>query len=138
MSLMFFDPTENRGMYLDPAGVSSYWDDDFDVSSFANSIRGAPQETVGNADSDTIFRLREGIERFLITDINNAGASAKAQSTVFIMWDQVSSAPEGYNHIPGGSNVLFMDGHVEFEKYPGKAPVTRSKAYLSACLQRTG
>ena len=28
------------------------------------------------------------------------------------------------NHIPGGSNVLFMDGHVEFVKYPGKFPMT--------------
>ena len=24
-----------------------------------------------------------------------------------------------FNHIPGGSNVLFMDGHVEFVRYTG-------------------
>jgi prepilin-type processing-associated H-X9-DG protein len=22
-----------------------------------------------------------------------------------------------FNHVPGGSNVLYMDGHVEFRKY---------------------
>ncbi|HUW60558.1 MAG TPA: H-X9-DG-CTERM domain-containing protein [Candidatus Bathyarchaeia archaeon] len=26
------------------------------------------------------------------------------------------------NHIPGGNNVLYMDGHVEFIKYPGATP----------------
>ena len=35
----------------------------------------------GTAGGDTLYRLREGIERFLITDINNPGASAQAQST---------------------------------------------------------
>jgi prepilin-type processing-associated H-X9-DG protein len=28
------------------------------------------------------------------------------------------------NHIPQGGNVLFMDGHVEFLRYPGKWPMT--------------
>ena len=73
----------------------------------------------------TIYRLREGIERFLITDINNPAASAKAQSEIWVMTDAISKGESIniYNHIPGGCNVLFMDGHVEFIKYPGKAPV---------------
>ena len=71
----------------------------------------------GNGGSSTIYRLMEGIERFMITDINNPGASAQAQSTVFIMFDHVSTAPQFYNHVPGGSNVLYMDGHVEFIRY---------------------
>lgn len=45
---------------------------------------------VGNGGSDIIYRLREGIERFLITDINNAAQSAQAQSTVWIMGDQIA------------------------------------------------
>lgn len=32
----------------------------------------------GNGTSDTIYRLREGVERFMITDINNPAASNKA------------------------------------------------------------
>ncbi len=78
----------------------------------------------------TIYRLREGIERFFITDINNPAASNKAQSEVWIMSDDVNSQPEFMNHIPGGGNVLFMDGHVEFIRYPGESPVCR----LWACL----
>ncbi|MBX3179578.1 MAG: hypothetical protein KF886_19655 [Candidatus Hydrogenedentes bacterium] len=72
----------------------------------------------------TAMRLREGIERFLITDINNPGASAKAQSEVVIMFDLISTFAQEYNHIPGGTNVLFLDGHVEFSKFPGEFPAT--------------
>jgi prepilin-type N-terminal cleavage/methylation domain-containing protein/prepilin-type processing-associated H-X9-DG protein len=67
----------------------------------------------------TVYRLREGIERFFITDINNPAGSAMAQSEVPVMWDAVAIVPEMFNHIPGGSNVLYMDGHVSFERYPG-------------------
>jgi len=90
----------------------------------------------GNGNSNTVFRLREGIERFLITDINNAGASSKAQSDVHIMWDQSSSYPAGFNHIPGGSNVLYMDGHVEFLRYEDKVPVKAANAHIWGAIQQ--
>lgn len=78
----------------------------------------ATGKSAGNGAGNTIYRLREGIERFLITDINNPAASARAQSDTFIMIDAVSTNVQDYNHLPGGSNVLFMDGHVEFQRYP--------------------
>ncbi len=73
----------------------------------------------GNGGSNTIYRIREGIERFLITDINNPSASQNAQSSVFVMFDQFSAygAIDFFNHLPGGCNVLYMDGHVEFVRY---------------------
>lgn len=80
----------------------------------------------GNGESETIYRIREGVERFMITDINNPAASAQAQSTIIVMSDLLSNtgADQLFNHIPGGCNVLFMDGHVEFQKYQpeGDAP----------------
>jgi len=73
----------------------------------------------------TVYRLREGIERFFITDINNPAGSSMAQSSIPIMWDTaakgipgISNTATEFNHIPGGSNVLFMDGHVQFARYP--------------------
>jgi prepilin-type N-terminal cleavage/methylation domain-containing protein/prepilin-type processing-associated H-X9-DG protein len=75
----------------------------------------------GNGYGDTLYRLREGVERFMITDINNPGASAMAQSTLPIMMDQFATDVTEFNHIPGGSNVLYMDGHVEFLRYEEKA-----------------
>ncbi len=80
-----------------------------------------PEVPVGNGNQvgGTIYRLREGIERFMITDINNAAGSAVAQSDLPVMWDR-SIQVEGFvfNHIPGGANVLYMDGHVKFMRYP--------------------
>ena len=66
---------------------------------------------------ETAYRLREGIERFLITDINNPAASAKAQSELAIMWDSIAPHASHFNHIPGGVNSLYMDGHVEYVRY---------------------
>jgi prepilin-type processing-associated H-X9-DG protein len=77
----------------------------------------------GNGGGNSVMRLKEGVERFMITDINNPAAGAKAQSTMFIMWDRLTTNISKYNHVPGGSNVLYMDGHVEWIKYPGKDPV---------------
>ena len=75
----------------------------------------------GNGGGNTIYRIREGVERFLITDINNPGASAQAQSTVAISWDVICDEPNHFNHVPGGGNVLYMDGHVTFLRWPGSA-----------------
>ncbi|NIA14715.1 MAG: DUF1559 domain-containing protein [Nitrospiraceae bacterium] len=75
----------------------------------------------------TIYRLREGIERFSITDINNPAASAQAQSEIAIMLDWLTSDmsdDNAFNHLPGGSNVLYLDGHVEFVRYKAEWPVT--------------
>ena len=95
---------------------------------------------VGSGGGLTHMRLKEGIERFMITDINNPAGSAQAQSELPVMWDyasaniRVEGAEYGhgavaFNHIPGGSNVLYMDGHVEFQRYPGgKFPGNRPSA----------
>ena len=82
---------------------------------------------IGTGGGSNVLRIKEGAERFLITDINNPAGSAQAQSDMPVMWDQVMTSSGDtefileklkYNHPPGGSNVLFMDGHVEFQKYP--------------------
>lgn len=90
----------------------------------------------GNGGGSTLMHLKEGIERFMITDINNPAASAKAQSSVWIMWDRLSTKPENFNHLPGGANVLYMDGHAEYMKYSqnGPAPVNESVAVFDAAI----
>lgn len=86
--------------------------------------------SIGNGGSNTIYRLREGIERFMITDINNPGASALAQSDIATVSDSVATTVSAFSHVPGGGNVLYMDGHTEFIKYPGKHPITKAYAIL--------
>ncbi len=91
-----------------------------------------PSSLMGLIDNDisygsplniTIYRLREGIERFFITDINNPAASALAQSEIAIMNDDTNGRIDSFNHVPGGGNVLYLDGHVTFLRYPGEWPV---------------
>ena len=88
----------------------------------------------GNGGGSTIYRLREGIERFMITDINNPAGSARAASTIPVMYEAPSETPSNFNHIPGGGNCLYMDGHVEFLKYPAKFPMASDYAELLRAL----
>jgi prepilin-type N-terminal cleavage/methylation domain-containing protein/prepilin-type processing-associated H-X9-DG protein len=99
--------------------------DDVDAD---QTLAGHP--TLGDLE---LYRLREGIERFLITDINNPAGSAIAQSQLAVMWDIVAMDVAWFNHVPGGANVLFMDGHVQFIRYPSETfPVTPDFARLAS------
>lgn len=116
------DAARDSDMNVADSTISGYF------AYYVNSIVGAkyPQYATvtsrGNAGGNTIFRLKEGVERFMITDINNPAASAMAQTELPIMWDVVKGSidtdTEEFAHVPGGANVLFMDGHVQFRKYP--------------------
>jgi prepilin-type N-terminal cleavage/methylation domain-containing protein/prepilin-type processing-associated H-X9-DG protein len=97
----------------------------------------------GCARGGTIYRLKEGIERFMITDINNPAATAMAQSEMPIIWDMISAKPgslASYNHVPGGCNVLYFDGHVEWIRYPNRDrfPCTESWPQLFAWVYDYG
>jgi len=100
-------------------------DSDTQVPDFIQDIATGP---IGTAGGDKHLRIREGIERFMVTDINNPGASARGQSDLPVAWDYVGgvlgdggawSVMQYFNHLPGSANVLYLDGHVEFEKFPG-------------------
>jgi prepilin-type N-terminal cleavage/methylation domain-containing protein/prepilin-type processing-associated H-X9-DG protein len=79
-------------------------------------------------------RVREGIERFFITDTNNPAASATAQSAIPVLCDELGANlrrdRNRFNHTPGGCNVLYMDGHVSFVRYPGEWPVTVAMTFV--------
>jgi prepilin-type N-terminal cleavage/methylation domain-containing protein/prepilin-type processing-associated H-X9-DG protein len=93
--------------------------------------RALSDEDITTDSGKTLYRLREGIERFFISDINNPAASAKAQSEIYMMYDYMATSVTLFNHVPGGANFLYMDGHVEFAKL-GTAPATRALAVLIA------
>lgn len=119
-------PTQLISLYFAviPPGTDSQWEPD--PAKLDADATNLFYQTSGNGRGNTIYRLRDGIERFLITDINNPAASAKAQSEIIIMSDLLSNTGSDalFNHIPGGCNVLYMDGHVEFLRYEaeGDAP----------------
>lgn len=124
---------------VDPALVTGFvnaiWD-------FISRVRDTSPGNLYRMDEDisasgyTLYRFREGIERFLITDINNPAASNRAQSELAVLSDIVNSKLEDtggqFNHIPGGGNVLYMDGHVDFLRYPNEWPISPLVAGLNA------
>lgn len=125
---MLYDLIFSVGPYValgDPAGFKAEADRDRHVT---------PGN--GNRGSDTVYRVREGIERFMVEDVRNAGATALSQSEIFVMWDNVSTNVAMFNHVPGGCNVLYMDGHVEWVKYPGPPPVSRVLAAIAGIFEQ--
>ncbi|HOF41425.1 MAG TPA: DUF1559 domain-containing protein [Candidatus Hydrogenedentes bacterium] len=70
----------------------------------------------GSFGGDTFLRLREGVFREM----------GGQPSQVPVMFDaaSISGVATKFNHIPGGCNVLYMDGHVVFIRCPGQFPIT--------------
>lgn len=125
-----------------------YGNDGLSLANFGEGV----DLTLDDGRDVTLQGLKEGIERFMITDINNPAGAVAAQSTIAIIWDNARAGGEGvtiydddgiatfpvgagagaispddFNHLPGGANVLFMDGHVEFAKFPTE---NGSKAFM--------
>ena len=102
-----------------PAGIGllRIAERDWDVS----PVNGVP---AGNGGGDRIYRIKEGNERFMVTDVNNPQTSAMAQSTIWGMMDVFGNYQniKYFNHVPGGCNVLFMDGHVDWIPYVAPPP----------------
>ncbi|MFA6239361.1 MAG: prepilin-type N-terminal cleavage/methylation domain-containing protein [Candidatus Hydrogenedentales bacterium] len=73
----------------------------------------------GPGGSDTFYRTRIGVGRMFISNINDPAKDAVADSKIPVMFDSVSvQGSVVMPHQPLGGNVLFLDGHVEFRKYP--------------------
>ncbi|MFA6240700.1 MAG: DUF1559 domain-containing protein, partial [Candidatus Hydrogenedentales bacterium] len=100
---------------------------DDDVEAFAEAYRattasgGEFEDNLTSAahaagiGSGTVYRLKEGVEVKITNDKN---ASVTTQADIPVLIERVG------HHLPLGANVLYMDGHVEFIKYPGKWPMT--------------
>jgi prepilin-type N-terminal cleavage/methylation domain-containing protein/prepilin-type processing-associated H-X9-DG protein len=95
---------------------------------------------------DSYSRLREGVERFFITDINNPAGASTAASTLPVMFDAWADATyrgsaqavSFFNHVPGGSNVLYMDGHVAFVRYTQALPLAPPSGRAPSGLEYLG
>jgi prepilin-type processing-associated H-X9-DG protein len=107
------------------------WEDfDSDITFPEDQLEEYKEHTIGH--NGIIYRLREGIGELLVADATDEVKMREAESEVAVMWDRLAGDPSAgvfyFNHIPGGSNVLFLDGHVEFLRYPNKFPVTPTAA----------
>ena len=152
LSYIYAGWTFNKGVYLgfgvdenkSPTSLSL---SDFNATFFAAVVDlFTPSDTataqVAKFDTDikvkdsSVFRLRDGVERFFITDINNPAATSISQSSIVVMYDQCSKDVRNFNHVPGGGNVLYMDGHVSFVHYPSEHPYNTTFIWWSDFLPK--
>ena len=117
--------------------MGSTFELDFSFRSRDWTVTGAKADMHGHAGETLYYRLRTGVGRFLIEDINNPAASARAESEIKVMHDTVRFRVPmtedefrigEFSHIPGGGNVLFLDGHTAFFRYPGEFPFDDQRA----------
>ena len=91
---------------------------------------------LGNGGSRMLFRLRQDLRSVVAEGGGDPDAPSLKPSEVFVMFDKISGDKKEYNHQPAGSNVLYLDGHVEYRRFPGKAPLTKGAARLLGILDR--
>jgi prepilin-type processing-associated H-X9-DG protein len=101
------------------------------IKSFGGQVPGAAGiRAQGNCGMTRIFRLRDGIERFFITDISATSVAERARTKIPVMWDVMDLRSRAFVHTPPGINVLYIDGHVNFVRYPHNYPATQAVAIL--------
>lgn len=116
------------GLYVNLSFIQAFVQRVTEVAYGVNSY----DSDITGSGLDTVYRVREGIERFTITDVNNPASGARSQSAIAVMSDIISTVPADFNHVPGGANILYMDGHVVFQRYPSTFPVTCVFAKLTS------
>ena len=134
-----FTGSEDDCGYYSPAGnpcmeinaLTAFWGvtDDYGAYpyNFSALDRNLSWTSAARGIEVTAYRLIEGIEGHTTMDINNPAGSSVGQSEIVAMWDKVreGATKNDFNHLPGGGNVLYMDGHVEWLTYPSKFPIQR-------------
>jgi prepilin-type processing-associated H-X9-DG protein len=109
---------------------------DADVDAFASAYTA---EIADDADfsgdlpvttsyGNVLFRLRDGVERFLTSDLNDPTDCVPQRDVpILVEW------PDNHEGLSGG-HVLYMDGHVEWQPYPGEFPMTEHAITMLAAL----
>lgn len=106
--------TEEQGLFLYDELDRLMWLGQTDFMNRDISILGGHAPGGGN----TFYRTRIGAGRLFITDINNPANSVVSDTQIPVMFDSfVENGRVLMNHDPRGGNVLYLDGHVEFERY---------------------
>ncbi len=134
--------TEEHGLYLrDELDAQMA---DLRLGFFGESIRLSANWSVGHApgNTDIYFRLRDNISKVFMGDLTQQTRDYVSSAEIPVLYDSVAfqgrvvGSAQGttelqpfrnrefdgnfvMSHVtPIGGNVLFMDGHVEFKRYP--------------------
>lgn len=87
---------------------------------FGDNIEAEYDSRYGHAPGggDTWYQTAIGIGKIFIRSIDDPGTDYVDDSKIPVLFDTVSqNGLVQMNHLPVGGNVLYLDGHVEFQKY---------------------
>jgi prepilin-type N-terminal cleavage/methylation domain-containing protein/prepilin-type processing-associated H-X9-DG protein len=110
--------TEEQGLFLWDLLAYDMFIGDVNFMKDAQVIDDPTDFGHGPGGGNTFYRLSVNVSRLFIRDINDPSTAAEADSTIPVLFDSPSDA--GFikiSHLPIGGNVLYLDGHVEFQKY---------------------
>ncbi|MBI4559551.1 MAG: hypothetical protein HY706_18345 [Candidatus Hydrogenedentes bacterium] len=110
------------------------YDEDIEVPKYLPP--GSDLKNVGNGPAgDTLYRIREGVERLLTTEtLNSPGAARRAQAKIPVLFDRTDHDPLAAPKRDQRVNVLYLDGHVEAVGGTGKFPVSKNFAGMTLAL----
>ncbi len=141
------EPLTDPNMFLDDESyfyLGYLLTSDEEMEAFADAYRQAIKEGRGFDDDlpapsgkgsggkEIFQRLKERIYRGSVPDINEPALHLMPQSEIPILIERIE------NHVPTGGNVLYMDGHVEYRRYPGKWPMTEKTVRVLEELDSLG
>ncbi|HIJ65235.1 MAG TPA: HEAT repeat domain-containing protein [Candidatus Hydrogenedentes bacterium] len=66
-----------------------------------------------------MVRIKEGVERYFVTDIGNPAAGMGAGALIPVLWEMPDTTDRS------GGLVLYMDGHAQWRRYPGEFPMSQ-------------
>ncbi len=92
--------------------------------------------------SFTVRRLGDGASSYKQSERSSqVGNGGDIRAQIPVMFDNFGIVPPGtnstiimFNHLPGGSNVLYLDGHVEFAQFPTEFPCSREWGEAASVL----
>lgn len=125
----------------DPQAALTVLNGDFDMTSDAPfDVLTACQglQFAGNGDGNVVYRLREELGTSFFWDGDDQTSAPVIQSGMPVMFDRATVTPDNFNHHYKklvGSNVLYMDGHVEYWNYPGDPPVSENVLWVTQCIR---
>ncbi len=100
---------------------------------FSGALPAAPG--TGTGGGDAFLRLGPNLQ----AELEAHNGSSVSPAEIPVMFDSTHSkrtvSAEFFNHIPGGMNVLYLDGHTEFLRFPGDFPASREFLDALAALE---
>lgn len=102
-----------------------------------------PEKSKGTNNTRLVQRLRVGIETYYAETPQTAPARNVTPGSIPVMWDAFGSvgaafsaeAPVNFNHVAGGGNVLYLDGHAEFVRFGVRFPYVNDPGLLVESAQ---